>query len=234
MELLRFENRICHECNRITPTYRYCHENYGSLFKQKHGWYIKRQTIEYGIFRNHILRDKCPQEVLDLYEISPESVGDEYKKAMTRKPGALSELQRRLQKQEYRINRAIENEVRIKFGHKKVGEAWTSETILYYLVKSLLPGVQVHRHFRPDFMEGLELDIFIPSMKLAIEYQGIQHFEPVKHWGGQEALKRIQERDRKKREICNELGIQLIYYDYKESLDREILARKLGVERGSG
>jgi len=32
------------------------------------------------------------------------------------------------------------------------------------------------RHYRPDFLQGLELDIFIDELKIGMEYQGIQHF----------------------------------------------------------
>ena len=50
------------------------------------------------------------------------------------------ELEKRHSKKLRRVWRIIENEVRRKFGHKKVGEAWTSETILYYMVKRLFRG----------------------------------------------------------------------------------------------
>lgn len=37
-----YENKLCHECNRKTPSYRFCHEMYGGLFKQSYGWYIMK------------------------------------------------------------------------------------------------------------------------------------------------------------------------------------------------
>ena len=71
------------------------------------------------------------------------------------------ELSKSFSKHHRKISNVIENEVRMKFGHKKVGEAWTSETILYYIVKKLFPQYTVHRHYRPSFLDGLELDIYI-------------------------------------------------------------------------
>jgi len=73
----------------------------------------------------------------------------------------------------------------------------------------------------------LELDIFIQEPRIGIEYQGIQHYEPVKHWGGEEALKKNKERDRRKRQICQHVGIKLIYFKYDEDLSKELIESKL-------
>ena len=126
-----------------------------------------------------------------------------------------------------KINTLIENEVREKFGHKKVGEAWTSETILYYIITSLYPDKKIHRHFRPDFLNGLELDIFIEELNLGIEYQGIQHFEPVKYWGGKEAFEKLKKRDKIKEKLCRELGITLIYFTYLDELSEEFVLQEI-------
>ena len=60
----------------------------------------------------------------------------------------------------------------------------------------------------------MELDVWIPSKKIGIEYQGEQHFFPVKHWGGQAALHKLQERDREKRIACKINGIKLVEIPY--------------------
>jgi hypothetical protein len=134
---------------------------------------------------------------------------------------------RHLRRQEQTIWNIIESEVRQKFGHKKVGEAWTSETILYNIVCSLFPGARIYRHYRPDFLQGLELDIFIDDFKLAIEYQGIQHFEPIEHWGGERSLRELEERDKQKKRICDSLRIRLIYFTYDEDLSNDLVFSKL-------
>ena len=205
---LKFEDKICHECNRTVPEYRWCHEMYGGVFKQNFGWYINQQAYEFGIEGIHILSDKCPQEILDLIKLDPLKTREKFTKLMQQnKFTEANELDKKLQKQERKIWKIIENEVRIKFGHKKIGEAWTSETILYYITKKLYPNFTIKRHYKPDFLEGLELDIYIEEIKTAIEYQGIQHYKPVKYWGGQSALKNLKERDKKKKNICRELNI---------------------------
>lgn len=49
-----------------------------------------------------------------------------------------------------------------------------------------------------------------------IEYEGIQHFEPVKFFGGVENLRVVQRRDGIKREFCKSKGIKLIEIPYWE------------------
>lgn len=55
-----------------------------------------------------------------------------------------------------------------------------------------------------------ELDIYIPSLKLAIEINGRFHYEPV---FGQALLEATQRNDREKAEACKKAGIELITID---------------------
>ncbi|TEU14037.1 MAG: hypothetical protein E3J21_17065 [Anaerolineales bacterium] len=162
-----------------------------------------------------------------MLEIDPHSYSERRQQLAAKDFYQAYELDKRFSKQKRQVWRAIENEVRFKFGHKRVGEAWTSETILYYLVRSLLPDRTILRHHRPEFLEGLELDIYVPELGIGIEYQGVQHYQPVKHWGGEEALKKCKERDSRKREICKRLGMELIYFKYDEDLSSELVQSKL-------
>jgi hypothetical protein len=56
----------------------------------------------------------------------------------------------------------------------------------------------------------LELDIYNSSLKLAIEHNGHQHYEPQNNWGGGSAFKRQLEHDRRRREYCRKMGITLV------------------------
>lgn len=62
----------------------------------------------------------------------------------------------------------------------------------------------------------LAVDIFIPELNLAIEYDGAQHFKPIASWGGQECLVKTQQRDLCKDVymILNKISFLRIPYTY--------------------
>lgn len=129
------------------------------------------------------------------------------------------------------ITKEIENIVRKEFGFRRVGEARVNETLLFQLVSRLFPGLEVLRHHHPEWLEGLELDIFLPSINLAFEYQGQQHFHPVDAWGGKEALVDLQKRDKRKLEICNLKGVDLIAVHCKEPLTLDHIRARI-IDKG--
>ncbi|QSO48768.1 PDDEXK family nuclease [Alicyclobacillus mengziensis] len=229
---LHFADRLCHECKRATPSLSYCDPMYGGAFKQSYGWYINKQGFEFGVqpIHDRVLRDCCPQEILDLIEYdmtNARQIEMMLYSSPDWSPQTVSKNE--IDKQSRRIWRLIENEVRFKFGHKKVGDAWTSETILYQIMCRLFPKERILRHYRGPELAGLELDVYLPDRKLGIEYQGIQHFQPVKHWGGDESLKRTQERDERKRNLCGGNGITLIYFYHNENLSEELVRHRLNL-----
>ena len=58
------------------------------------------------------------------------------------------------------------------------------------------------------------LDFYLPDLNIAIEYDGAQHFQPVRKWGGMDGLNKTISRDYEKDIICNESGIELIRIAY--------------------
>ena len=75
---------------------------------------------------------------------------------------------------------------------------------------------------RPNFLKNdrtgnnLELDVYNDELKLAIEYNGIQHYKYVPHFHrkGQEDFEAQKYRDAFKEEKCRENGISLITVPY--------------------
>ena len=137
------------------------------------------------------------------------------------------QLDKEISKLKRQVNKVIENETRVEFGFRKVGEGNISETILLKIVKKLLEGKEVIFHYRPKWLQGMELDIYIPNLNIGLEYQGQQHFHPIKAWGGKRALEKVQERDSKKRHLCQENGVKLIEIDYTEPLSIEYVKSKI-------
>ena len=58
----------------------------------------------------------------------------------------------------------------------------------------------------------LHLDFYLQEYNIAIECQGIQHFEPVEFWGGEKGLAYTRKRDQEKKRLCEERGIKMLYY----------------------
>lgn len=67
----------------------------------------------------------------------------------------------------------------------------------------------------PKTNRNLELDGYNEELKLGFEYNGLQHYEPVKAWGGEKKYLDLVEKDKLKASKCEELGIKLIIIPYK-------------------
>lgn len=123
-----------------------------------------------------------------------------------------------------RLLREAENSYREAIGAKKIGEAWISETELYYKVKSHFKEVEVIQHGRPDWLGRQHFDVWIPELNVALEYQGAQHDNPVEFFGGQKAFEQNQKRDQLKKEKCLKNGVRLIEvregYNFEEVIDQ--------------
>lgn len=105
--------------------------------------------------------------------------------------------------------REAENRLRDLLGEKRVGEKWDEETKLFRTIKKMFPDLQVIHHGKPDWLGRMHFDIWIPELKIAIEYHGQQHFEEMKHFGGAESLEATQKRDALKRSACIREGVRL-------------------------
>lgn len=107
--------------------------------------------------------------------------------------------------------RDAENTVRDEQGIPHVGEGWVAETELYYAVKKSFADLEVIQHGSPDWLGRQHLDILIPELGVGIEYQGLQHDQPVEFFGGEQAFQQSQKRDARKLKLCQENNIRLIY-----------------------
>lgn len=118
------------------------------------------------------------------------------------------------------ISRKAENMLREETNMPRVGEGWISETTLFYSIKSFLNNTEVLMHYSPEWLGRQHLDIYIPKLKLAFEYQGIQHTEPVEFFGGKKSFIKTKKRDKLKKMKCEKNNIRLYYifenYDFDE------------------
>lgn len=66
----------------------------------------------------------------------------------------------------------------------------------------------------------LYLDFYLPDYNIAIECQGKQHFEPIELFDYDE-FENIQRRDKQKKKLCEEKGINVLYYMEKQFVKNE-------------
>jgi hypothetical protein len=123
------------------------------------------------------------------------------------------------------ILREAENLLRENHNLPRIGEGWFSEMQLYNLIKNIF--FDAEHHATPEWLKPLHLDMFVPSKKLAFEYQGKQHYEPIDFFGGEEAFKRTQERDQRKKLKCHTKGVTLVEWRYDEPINSEFLMAKI-------
>jgi len=64
----------------------------------------------------------------------------------------------------------------------------------------------------------LSFDFYLPDYNICIEYDGIQHFEPIEHFGGQPELEIRKHLDKIKTDYCKNNNIKLIRIRYNENI----------------
>lgn len=62
------------------------------------------------------------------------------------------------------------------------------------------------------YKESMYLDFFLPEYSVAIECQGEQHFRSCDYYGGPVAFRVTKNRDERKRVLCEEHGIKVLYF----------------------
>ena len=68
----------------------------------------------------------------------------------------------------------------------------------------------------------LPFDFYLPEYNICIEYDGIQHFEPVEYFGGEKTFLRTIECDKIKNEYCSKNNIRLIRIKYDEDINEKL------------
>ena len=70
-------------------------------------------------------------------------------------------------------------------------------------------------------------DFYIPSQNVIIEYNGVQHYKPIKHFGGKEKFNIQIDKDIELKKYCKAHNINLLEIYYEESLIEKVLQEYL-------
>lgn len=95
---------------------------------------------------------------------------------------------------------------------------WKSEEAVYLALQSILPEVRIARHAMPSWLAPQHLDMFLPDARIAIEFQGEQHFRPIAIFGGEAGFEATVRRDGNKARLCQLAGIRLVYIRYDDDV----------------
>ncbi|MDP4092089.1 MAG: hypothetical protein Q8920_01865 [Bacillota bacterium] len=108
---------------------------------------------------------------------------------------------------------------------KVIPSKWKSESAMFELIKKNFPEATMQ--YSPNWLRPQRIDVFAPEINCAFEYQGLQHFEPTKYFGGEEDFNKRVELDNRKKKLCTENGINLIEWFFNEPITIQNLRNKL-------
>lgn len=100
-------------------------------------------------------------------------------------------------------------------GKRYYRENWAREVLEETFGKKF-PSVRPDWLRNPKTNHCLELDCYNEELGLALEFQGVQHYQPVKAWGGEQQFHKNIYKDKIKNNICNQRGIILWKIDNRK------------------
>lgn len=88
--------------------------------------------------------------------------------------------------------------------------------IYEYLSKNNIPFEREYSFEDCIHQRHLKFDFYVPLINLIIEFNGKQHYEPVKFFGGEEKFRTASKRDEIKMKYCNDNNIDILIIPYWE------------------
>ena len=112
----------------------------------------------------------------------------------------------------YKFFRSAEQSLRKKHGVPLIGEGHITQAALYNFIKKTYPNAK--QEHSPSWLGMQRFDIYIPNLKLAVEYNGPQHYLPIDLFGGVDGLVETQKRDDLKRKLSAANNVTLYEWSY--------------------
>lgn len=244
MPRILFMDGICHRCNHAVPSidygYEICYKR-TTFFAQRFGFYIQqwlhaqgltgwgstlpnvpagdmvRPLLTVDVAASRKLLSQCWNARSNPETQSPLSWEDE------------RHLRESLKRQQLALCDLAEQTLRDHFGFPPRGKLAQAEHLLFLIVSRIFEAEPIHRRAKPEWLKGLELDIYVPSSGIAFEYQGHQHASPRSFMHADEgSFVRLQERDSRKNAFCFENGVRIIYFEESDYLTEALVRERIG------
>ena len=98
-------------------------------------------------------------------------------------------------------------------GEKKISQ-WLDENNINYISQYKFSDCRDIR--------SLPFDFYLQDYNICIEYDGIQHFQPVDYFGGEDDFKITQLHDKIKTQYCKDNNIDLLRISYQQDVEKEL------------
>ncbi len=243
-----FRVGLCHLCNQRVPPVRWSNLGEHSVFLQHFGWYASMAMYAAGLDPiGDFIPSTLDAELQAFVEVDPVSTRRQLNEFLTRhrlwsgvldrpaspsddrRPGMaeIRRLRHALNRQTKAMKRCVEARLRTSLGFPSHGRTGSSEAILFWIVQALFEPAEVLRRVRLPFLGKLEVDLYVPASRLAIEYQGEQHYEALEHLGGLRSLRQVRKRDARKSALCKQNDVHLEYFTVADKLTEGFVAQRL-------
>jgi copper oxidase (laccase) domain-containing protein len=130
-------------------------------------------------------------------------------------------------------DRATSKRIANKKRKRSSSATWQKEYQMFNILDEIFPNSYYIRNGYYSFLispkgEPMQLDIYYPDLRLAVEYDGRQHTEYNAYFHKSKAqFKYLQDCDALKNKLCAQLGITLIRIPYDKKLSKEYIIKKL-------
>lgn len=107
-------------------------------------------------------------------------------------------------------------------GCPKCNESKMEKEAALWLDHNSIPYIRYMKFDGCSDKKQLSYDFYLPDYNTNIECQGLQHYEPVDYFGGEEAFKIQQKHDAIKRQYCLDNHIELLEIPYWENVENTL------------
>ena len=106
-------------------------------------------------------------------------------------------------------------------------QCWENEKHMIEIIRALYPEYKIESHNRTT-LDGLEIDCYIPELKLGFEYNGEQHYNHIKIFHKTiEEFEAQKQRDIEKLKRAKTKGIKIITIRYNEAVTADVIQTKI-------